>query len=97
MDGNGKEIWGLLGRIDAKLDAAHEKDTNFRQDIKGIFEEIKENSIGIRDNKTSIEGVTKDIDDNIRPAIKAAQNKGIVTGGAGSLTGIAAFLKSLVA
>ena len=84
-----------LGEILATQKATNKSIDNYRKDIKEVFGEIKTNSVTIGENKTSIKSIKEDLDDNIRPAIQTAQNKGMATGGIGIITGIGAIFKDL--
>ena len=86
---------GMNKNIDDKFESQEKKLDNFRVDIKEVFGEIKKNTVIATANKTSIEGINKDLDDNIRPAIQSAQNKGMATGGTGIVGVVGLFIKSL--
>jgi len=85
MDGNGIER--LLGKIDAKLDAAHEKDRDFREDIQKLYGATNKNEGAVGRAHTRLDGMTKDVD--------AMKKKSAGIGGAsGGIFGIAgAFIR----
>ncbi len=97
------EISGLLKGMDKSLNQRLDTQGNSIEQIRGSvgktfdkIEELKEKALGgVTENETNIKAINKDLNDNIRPAIKAAQNKGVATGGVGILTGIGALLKDL--
>ena len=93
------EVIGLIQGTNQRLDTQKESLEQLRGSVGKTFdkiEDLKEKAFeGITENRTHIEGINKDLDDNLRPAIKAAQNKGIATGGTGIVGVVGLFIKGL--
>ena len=104
------EVIGLIQGTNQRLDTQKDSIEQVRASVGKTFdkiEELKEKTfekidelsekavIGITEAKGGVAAINKDLDDNIRPAIKAAQNKGMATGGTGIVGVVGLFIKSL--
>ena len=104
------EVIGLIQGTNQRLDTQKDSIEQVRASVGKTFdkiEELKEKTfekidelsekavIGITEAKGGVAAINKDLDDNIRPAIKSAQNKGMGVGGVGIMTGVASFFKGL--
>ncbi len=101
------EVIGLIQGTNQRLDTQANSIEQIRGSVGKTFDKIEELKDKMSDkiddvnekatqNRTNIDAVNKDLDDNIRPAIKSAQNKGVATGGVGIIAGIGSFIKSLM-
>ena len=92
LDTQAGSIEQLRGSVGKTFDKIEELGKETNKQIKELSDKTVE---GITEAKEGVKAINKDLDDNIRPAIKSAQNKGMGVGGVGIMTGVASFFKGL--
>ena len=92
LDTQSNSIEQIRGSVGKTFDKIEDLSKETSKQIKELSDKTVE---GITEAKEGVKAINKDLDDNIRPAIKSAQNKGMGVGGVGIMTGAASFFKGL--